>query len=211
MPNEAVDRLSDDQSITFPSGSQTRAGAHSSLPADSQSEEAGMPAPPGLQPRPALTLVNGNREISYESYECFIGVSPNVHDLKKFIGVHASQTHPVLLIGERGLRQEQIARVQSLRAKRDRTILRSRRFLISAPRCWWGARDLRSADASDASCARSHALPTALPQSLPSELGVQLAVMVGIVHLEQVAQDVGLAQDAAEAILGISFDYESDM
>src|SRR5262249_32218090 len=31
--------------------------------------------------------------------------------LKKFIGVHASQTHPVLLIGERGLRQEQVARV----------------------------------------------------------------------------------------------------
>src|SRR5215510_15582009 len=121
MPNEGVDRLSDDQSIIFPSGSQTRAGAglgaQASLPADSQSEQAGMPALPGapalpgLQPRPALTLVNGNREISYESYECFIGVSPNVHDLKKFIGVHASQTHPVLLIGERGLRQEQIARV----------------------------------------------------------------------------------------------------
>jgi DNA-binding NtrC family response regulator len=63
------------------------------------------------QPRPALTLVNGHRAISYDSYECFVGVSPNVADLKKFIGVHASQTHPVLLIGERGLRQEQIARV----------------------------------------------------------------------------------------------------
>src|SRR5262252_1232578 len=111
MPNEAVDRLSDDQSIIFPSGSQTRAGAHAPLPADSQSEEAGTPALPGPQPRPALTLVNGNREITYESYECFIGVSPNVHDLKKFIGVHATQTHPVLLIGERGLKQEQIARV----------------------------------------------------------------------------------------------------
>jgi DNA-binding NtrC family response regulator len=110
MPNEAVDRLSNDQSIIFPSGSQTRAGAHEPLPADSQNEEAGMPALPGLQPRPALTLINGNREVSYESYECFIGVSPNVQDLKKFIGVHASQTHPVLLIGERGLRQEQIAR-----------------------------------------------------------------------------------------------------
>jgi DNA-binding NtrC family response regulator len=58
-----------------------------------------------------LTLVNGHRVVSYENYECFIGVSPNVADLKKFIGVQASQTHPVLLIGERGLRQEQIARV----------------------------------------------------------------------------------------------------
>ena len=63
------------------------------------------------QPRPALTLVNGHHIVSYENYECFIGVSPNVSDLKKFIGVHASQTQPVLLIGERGLRQEQIARV----------------------------------------------------------------------------------------------------
>jgi DNA-binding NtrC family response regulator len=56
-------------------------------------------------------LVNGHRVVSCENYECFIGVSPNVSDLKKFIGVHASQTHPVLLIGERGLRQEQIARI----------------------------------------------------------------------------------------------------
>src|SRR5215467_9415922 len=63
------------------------------------------------QPRPALTLVNGHHIVSYENYECFIGVSPKVSDLKKFIGVHASQTQPVLLIGERGLRQEQIARV----------------------------------------------------------------------------------------------------
>jgi DNA-binding NtrC family response regulator len=112
MPNEAVDRLSDDQAIIFQSGPQARAGAglgaQSSPPAGSQSEQAGSPAP---QPRPALTLVNGPREVSYENYECFIGVSPNVSDLKKFIGVHASQTHPVLLIGERGLRQEQIARV----------------------------------------------------------------------------------------------------
>src|SRR5215470_5377945 len=63
------------------------------------------------QPRPALALVNGHRVVSYESCECFLGVSPNVSDLKKFIGVHASQMHPVLLIGERGLWQEQIARV----------------------------------------------------------------------------------------------------
>ncbi len=63
------------------------------------------------QPRPALTLVNGQRAISYEDYESFAGVSPNVADLKKFIGVQASQMHPILLIGERGLRQEQVARV----------------------------------------------------------------------------------------------------
>ena len=62
------------------------------------------------QPRPALTLVN-QRAISYESYESFVGVSQNVSDLKNFIGLQAAQSLPVLLIGERGLRQEQIARV----------------------------------------------------------------------------------------------------
>lgn len=62
-------------------------------------------------PRAALTLVNAQRAISYENYECFTGVSANVADLKRFIGVQAGQMHPVLLIGERGLRQEQIARV----------------------------------------------------------------------------------------------------
>ncbi|MBO0862420.1 MAG: sigma-54-dependent Fis family transcriptional regulator [Chloracidobacterium sp.] len=95
MPNEAVDRQQ-----AAPSASSEHAETH-----------AGAQAHPGLQPRPALTLVNEQREISYENYECFIGVSPNVSDLKRFIGVHASQTHPILLIGERGLRQEQIARV----------------------------------------------------------------------------------------------------
>src|SRR5262245_27975718 len=88
MPNEAVDI------------NQAEAPALTEAPA--------LASP---QPRPALTLVNSPREISYENYECFIGISPNVSDLKKFIGVHASQTHPILLIGERGLRQEQIARV----------------------------------------------------------------------------------------------------
>jgi len=62
-------------------------------------------------PRPALTLINGQRAISYENYECFAGVSTNIADLKRFIGVQAVQMHPVLLIAERGLRQEQIARV----------------------------------------------------------------------------------------------------
>ncbi len=84
MPNEAVNKSSGEQAV------------------ESQMSP---------QPRPALTLINGRREISYSNYECFTGVSPNVSDLKKFIGVQASQTQPVLLIGERGSRQEQVARV----------------------------------------------------------------------------------------------------
>lgn len=62
------------------------------------------------QPRPALTLVN-QRAVSYENYESFVGISQNVIDLKNFIGLQAAQSMPVLLIGERGLRQEQVARV----------------------------------------------------------------------------------------------------
>ncbi len=65
----------------------------------------------GPLPRPSLTLINSPRAISYESYESFTGVSQNVADLKAFVGAQAAQMHPVLLIGERGLRQEQVARV----------------------------------------------------------------------------------------------------
>ncbi|MBI1760010.1 MAG: sigma-54-dependent Fis family transcriptional regulator [Acidobacteria bacterium] len=69
---------------------------------------------PALQPRPALTLVNTQRITALEHSECFLGVSPNVAALKEFIGVQAAQRPlggAVLFIGERGLRQEQIARV----------------------------------------------------------------------------------------------------
>ena len=66
---------------------------------------------PLLQPRPALTLVNAQRITSLEQYDCFIGISPNIAALKEFIAVQAAQQQPVLLIGERGLRQEQVARV----------------------------------------------------------------------------------------------------
>ncbi len=66
---------------------------------------------PGLQPRPALTLVGTPRNLPLDQYECFIGVSTDVTALKQFISVQAAQKHPTLIIGERGLRQEQIARV----------------------------------------------------------------------------------------------------
>src|SRR5215510_14832015 len=66
---------------------------------------------PSLKPRPALTLVGSPRVLSLDQYECFIGVSTNVAALKQFISVQAVQRQPTLLIGERGLRQEQVARV----------------------------------------------------------------------------------------------------
>lgn len=64
-----------------------------------------------MQPRPALSLVGGPRMMPLDQYECFTGVSTNVAALKEFISVQASQRQPTLLIGERGLRQEQVARL----------------------------------------------------------------------------------------------------
>jgi DNA-binding NtrC family response regulator len=66
---------------------------------------------PAPQPRPALSLVGAPRQLSLQNFECFVGVSPNVTSLKEFISVQAAQWQPALLIGERGLRQEQVARV----------------------------------------------------------------------------------------------------
>jgi DNA-binding NtrC family response regulator len=65
---------------------------------------------PALKPRPALTLVDSSRALSLDSYDCFIGVSTNVAALKQFISVQAATHTPTLLISERGLRQEQVAR-----------------------------------------------------------------------------------------------------
>ena len=44
-----------------------------------------------LKPRPALTLVTAPRLLSLDQYECFIGVSTNVAELKQFISVQATQ------------------------------------------------------------------------------------------------------------------------
>lgn len=67
-----------------------------------------------LKPRPALTLVGTPRILPLDQYECFVGVSTNVAALKQFISVQAAQNQAAkatLLISERGLRQEQIARM----------------------------------------------------------------------------------------------------
>src|SRR5262249_61230556 len=65
---------------------------------------------PSLKPRPALTLVGTPRVLSLDNYDCFIGVSVNVAALKQFISVQAMAHTPTLIISERGLRQEQVAR-----------------------------------------------------------------------------------------------------
>lgn len=66
---------------------------------------------PVMKPRPGLSLVGSPRVVALDQYECFIGVSTNVAELKQFISVLATQNQPTLLIGERGLRQEKVARV----------------------------------------------------------------------------------------------------
>jgi len=47
---------------------------------------------------------------SWRRFECFIGVSAHVTELKEFVSAQSALFQPVLLAGEHGLRQEQIAR-----------------------------------------------------------------------------------------------------
>jgi DNA-binding NtrC family response regulator len=68
---------------------------------------ATLPVP---QPRPPLSLAGTTGDASWGQFECFMGVSACVAELKEFISVQAAFSQPVLLAGERGLRQEQIAR-----------------------------------------------------------------------------------------------------
>ncbi len=66
--------------------------------------------PSAIQPGPALSIVGRRRVISEENYECLIGISPNVQGLKEFIAVQAAHSQPTLIIGDRGLRQEAVAK-----------------------------------------------------------------------------------------------------
>ncbi len=75
---------------------------------------SGVSGAPRMQPRKPLTLVTPQRSVALDEFETFVGVSPNVAALKEFIAVQSANretSHAILLIGERGLRQEQIARV----------------------------------------------------------------------------------------------------
>src|SRR5262245_55490524 len=65
---------------------------------------ATLPVP---QPRAPLSLAGA---ASWRQFECFIGVSASVTEMKEFVGAQAALSPPVLLAGERGLRPEQIAR-----------------------------------------------------------------------------------------------------
>jgi DNA-binding NtrC family response regulator len=78
--------------------------------AEKLTQEAVVPMP---MPRTPLSLVGQTRLVEWEQFECFTGVSQHIQALKEFIGVQAQYSlgGAVLLIGERGLRQEQIARV----------------------------------------------------------------------------------------------------
>lgn len=62
---------------------------------------------PVAQPRAPLSLAG---DALWRQFECFIGVSARIAELKEFVSAQAALSQPVLLAGERGLRQEQIAR-----------------------------------------------------------------------------------------------------
>jgi len=59
---------------------------------------------------PPLSIVSKKRSLSQDVYHCLIGVSDTVQRLKEFIAVQSTHLQPALIIGERGLRQEQVAR-----------------------------------------------------------------------------------------------------
>ncbi len=69
---------------------------------------------PFSQPYPNPRQVDAERDAPLPQFDCFIGVSAHLVELKEFISVQAAALQPVLLIGERGLRQEQIARALHL-------------------------------------------------------------------------------------------------
>lgn len=68
---------------------------------------ATLPVP---QPRPPLSSAESPDDPSRRQFECFIGVSTHITELKEFVSAQAALSQPVILAGERGLRQEQIAR-----------------------------------------------------------------------------------------------------
>jgi DNA-binding NtrC family response regulator len=65
---------------------------------------------PFSQPQPRPQLAEAERAAPPPQFDCFIGVSAHLAELKEFISVQAMSLQPALLIGERGLRQGQIAR-----------------------------------------------------------------------------------------------------
>src|SRR6266498_5178473 len=76
---------------------------------------AELPVP---QPRPPHSLAKSRGGAPWRQFECFIGVSARIAELKEFVSAQAAFSQPVLLAGERGLRQEQIARALHLASER---------------------------------------------------------------------------------------------
>jgi len=68
---------------------------------------ASLPVP---QPRQLNSPAESPGGASWRQFGCFIGVSECLSELQEFVSAQAALPQPVLLAGERGLRQEQIAR-----------------------------------------------------------------------------------------------------
>jgi DNA-binding NtrC family response regulator len=57
------------------------------------------------------TTVAATPLLALPDYECFAGISQQVGELRRYVERQAQHQHAALLLGERGLRQEQVARV----------------------------------------------------------------------------------------------------
>ena len=85
---------------------------------------------PVPQPRSPLSLAD---DASRRQFECFIGVSASVAEMKNFVSAQSALSQPVLLTGERGLRQYQIARALHQASER-----REQPFFAVNARCLTG-------------------------------------------------------------------------
>src|SRR5262249_60501802 len=72
---------------------------------------------PFSQPLPRPQLAEAERAAPSPQFDCFIGVSAHLTELKEFISAQAAAHHPALLISERGLRHEQAVRSVRLRGQ----------------------------------------------------------------------------------------------
>jgi two-component system response regulator AtoC len=76
---------------------------------------AKLPVP---QSCPSQTLAKSRGAAFWNQLECFIGISARITELKEFVGAQAALSQPVLLMGESGLRQVQVARALHQASKR---------------------------------------------------------------------------------------------
>jgi DNA-binding NtrC family response regulator len=82
------------------------------ISAQEREQRAAVSRPPSYQVgEVGATTVAAAPLLALPDYECFAGISQHVGELRRYVERQAQHQHAALLLGERGLRQEQVARV----------------------------------------------------------------------------------------------------